>query len=391
MIGEIQRNEVNSAFSFLPYDSVPDEPGIFVPAPIFAFSPFIYSTKHHNGDVIHLNILSLYTNFSSEEWTYWFTAFTLCSAILVSMHRRKRYRVRVNEMNSFLKYYWDFFMLTMDLAPTEISKLLSANVLWAFIVIGVYYGFHMIFMSTLSADLTVPQSDKWINNLKDLLYEKPFDSLTPTIISHLSMPQVLSRSENGSDERVLYDRIIANRNNSIVEFELTDLPKLMEKLFNMLYEMTSLKIAVIEDSMFMDTYVEHFLCHMIPYRAKLTVKSEENILGAPMAMLISQDTNQEVVKLFAYRSRNGAEFGIFKGVSQVKMPGAVTEISGIAKTIDGYQCADLLRGMIMESMDQGWQPLPISFFVWFILICCSIIVFSYFALKIEHLFKLITG
>ena len=70
------------------------------------------------------------------------------------------------------------------MAPIEISNLKSISIQWLAIVIAVYYGIHMIFMSTLSADLTADEPPKWIDSLKDLLYDPFFNDFIPMIFTH---------------------------------------------------------------------------------------------------------------------------------------------------------------------------------------------------------------
>ena len=222
LIGFVQRNECNTVFVFVPYDSAPNEPGIFVPCFIPSFSPFIYSAKIA-GKERRLNILHLYTNFTPHTWIYWIVSLTICATLLVFMHRKKRYKIKFRVFRHFAKYFWDFFMGTIDLAPTVISKRLPANVLWTGIIIAIFYGFHMIFMSTLSADLTVKDPDKWINNLHDLLYDPEFKYVKPVIMSQLGMVQVLAtKTIPGSNERVLYERIVENRNDSMITFDVSN-------------------------------------------------------------------------------------------------------------------------------------------------------------------------
>ena len=238
LIGFVQRNECNTVYAFVPYDSVPNEPGIFIPCFISAFSPFIYSSKI-TGTERRLNILHLYTNFTPHTWIYWIVSLTVCATLLVFMHRKKRYKITFREIRQFARYFWDFFMGTIDLAPTLISKRLPGNILWTGIVIAIFYGFHMIFMSTLSADLTVKDPDKWINNLHDLLYDPEFKSVQPTILSQLGMLQVLaSKAIPGSDERVLYDRIVENKNESIATFDFTNYGSVLDILTKMFKDMT---------------------------------------------------------------------------------------------------------------------------------------------------------
>ena len=100
------------------------------------------------------------------------------------------------------------FTLSIDLAPEIVSKqIVSMNVLWMAVVLGVYYGIHMILMNTLSADLSVTTEGRTIETLYDLLYDDQFKNLTPMATNFGNMLNVLERSKNGTDEKELYKRI----------------------------------------------------------------------------------------------------------------------------------------------------------------------------------------
>ena len=383
MIGVVQRNECNTVFSFIPYDSVPFEPGIFVISPIPEFSPSIYSMKilgksspNHGASILYL-----YANFSSAIWGYWFISLTICTILLIGMerlltHRRKnKKKISMKDMKQFMKFWWDYFMLTMDMAPTVISKLVASTVLWTSIVIAVYYGIHMILMNTLSADLTSNLPDAWIRTLHDLLYDPQFENFKQTVMSQLSMLEVLSKSRNGTEERVLYERIIQKRNESVITIDAADHVQIGQVFLSLFAEMNNRTRALIEDKMYVESFLEHFICHMQPEDGKHVVKSGP-ILGAPEAMLLSHSTHPQVVKLFIYRSQTGVEFGMFKGSMMAKVGMTLDAVTGVTKNIAGYQCADLLRGLLMKSMEEeDWKPLPYRFFRTFFRIC-SIILFT---------------
>ena len=87
MIGQVQANETDTMFAFFPYDSVDHEPGIFLPAPIPAFSPHMYSAKVFGKSKAGLDVLYQMTNFTINEWLYWFCTLILCSILYVmSIH-----------------------------------------------------------------------------------------------------------------------------------------------------------------------------------------------------------------------------------------------------------------------------------------------------------------
>ena len=141
----------------------------------------------------------------------------------------------------------------------------------------------------------------------------------------------------------------------------------------------------------MDVYIEHVLCHTFPDRTILMAKSSENIFGFPAAMLVSHSTDPIVTNLVSSRMRNSIELGLFKGANQVIFPDVSEKLSGIQKSMAGFQCVDLLKGAIAKSMDSEWSPLPFHFFIYFFFICAIIIVISLIVLILEMLlFKLIS-
>lgn len=373
LIGSVQRNETNSFIGLVPYDSLFNEPAIFIPAPTPAFTPHIYSVKIQGGHKTDLDILYLYTNFEIKTWIYWLIAFCITSTILVSMdlllireHREQAKKV----FSRFCYTWWYYFMLTMDIAPTRVSTFLSPTVLWIAIVVAVFYGIHMIFMGTLSSDLTVSEPDKWVSTLKDLLYEDQFKNFTPTVFSQMNMLNALSTARDGTEESVLYRRVVANENVSVVTFQQAD-P--MGQMMKITIELTDGKRAVIEDSSFLDMFLRHFTCNLIPERAENIIKSNEIILGAPLAMILSHSTHPEVVKLFEYRTRTGMETGFEKGTMTRKVGWAIAESGMTTRSSKGLQCSDILERVIMQSFGEKWDPIPIQFFGRFISICSSII------------------
>ena len=141
----------------------------------------------------------------------------------------------------------------------------------------------------------------------------------------------------------------------------------------------------------MDAYVEHMLCHNNPDRAKMTVKTSENIFGFPAAMIVSHSTDPIVTKFVATRMRNAIELGLYKGANQAIFPDVAEKLTGVQKSMAGFQCADLLKGAIVKSLDSEWSPLPFHFFIYFFFICATIIIISLIVLIFEILFfKLIS-
>ena len=314
MIGQVQANITNTVMAMFPYDSIPFEPGVFVPAPMPAFLPHIYSGKISGKNNSGLDILYLYSNFTVPEWMYLLVTLTLSVILALFIrwfyHRESRQKVRKIVLK-FFGYWWDIIMLMVDMAPSEISRARPISVLWTFIVIAAYYGIHIIFMSTLSADLTTNGPDKVPNNLEDLLHDPTFDKFRPTICTQLNMLNVLSKSRNGTILRELLDR--AYQADSVVSADINNPQAGLQEVMGVFEEVHHLTRAVVEDSVMLDIIASQMACHIQPQVMEGIVKSRSPIYQAPMAMLLSHDTHPDIVRLYDYRSRTGIEFGIIKG------------------------------------------------------------------------------
>lgn len=271
-------------------------------------------------------------------------------------------------------------MLAIDLAPISISNVLSVTIQWTLIVLAVYYGIHTIFMSTLSADLTVNEPDKWIENFDDLLNDSTYQNVTPTVLTQMNMVNALLKPEKYSPERKLLDK--ANESNSILTFDPN-----MDSIFNPILEMfpeaVNGKRALIEDSFMIDILVNQIICHMMPDKAINFAKSKEPVYNSLCAALISYSTEPIIVKLFRYRSQNGVEFRIVEGSMIQKMGPAVNHL-GIKNSIQGFQCADVIQGLIYRDIEiPEWKPIPLFFFQRFLYILSSVIFCSFIVLMLE--------
>lgn len=373
-IGLVQRNVVDTTLTFSPYDSIDNEPGVFAPSPLIAFSPHVYSARIRGGNSFKLNVLYLYHNHDTITWIYYMVTLTLCSCICVLFHyKRKQKRLKLKKakkmVKCFLNQWWNYFCATIDMAASEISDKLSISVVWTFIVLGLFYGIHMIFMGTFSADLAANTPDRWITRVSDWLYDDTFQNFKPTITTNMHMFRILSKVTDGTEAKLLYER--AKSSNSIIEIEGQPMSYLSKfrKLFR---EVSAHERAVIEDSSIMSIMITAGACHIMPELAVNFVQSRDYLQSSPLVMLISHATNKEVVKLFTYRTRNSNEFATIDGFLKHKL-GKVMEAQGFSRNIKGYHCADLFLGIAQRDNEGGWDPLPIEFLQTF-LTCCSVIV-----------------
>lgn len=264
-------------------------------------------------------------------------------------------------------------MVSVDMVPNCVSKKLYVSIQWTSIVLAVYYGIHVIFMSTLSADLTINEPAKSIEKLQDLLYDGSFQSMRPTMLSQLNMLGVLETSAPGSDERLLLDR--ARESNSTLTFDLRGfrVASIAETAMQVMVDMANHTRAFIGDRTFFDPLINHGICHMLPIEVSKLAKKGEPVFDIPQAVLISHSTHAQIVKLFAYRLMTITEFAMFKAFMRDKLA-CIMDGIGVVKSLEGYQCADVQQGTLYRDLEPPeWNPLHTGFFNRFIRILCSMI------------------
>lgn len=156
-------------------------------------------------------------------------------------------------------------MLGVDLAPTSTGKGISTAVLWTSIVIAFFYAFHIILLSTLSTDLMILTIKPTIETLHDLLYDSSFN-VTPMIIRNLNMYSVLSRTMIGTDENILFNRLLNNDTGQIIVCDpnFENISSLMNVLKYIFDRVQMGYVALVENSHYF-MLLSHMLCYIYGY------------------------------------------------------------------------------------------------------------------------------
>ena len=257
-----------------------------------------------------LDVLYLFANFTPAMWSYWVTIFTICSifCLVVTWALATVQWSCRNICKQFLESFYDYFTLIVDAAPFMAPSMSATVTLWTALCIGVYYGIHMVFMSTLSADLSAPGSDKFIDKVDDLLEDETFKLFRVTIMTHLNTFTLFSAATIGSKPRRLLERSI--KQDSLISTKLepeTALP-MMIKVNEETGDRTR---AIIEDAGMADLLLSKVMCQVSPNATTKFVKSNEPVYDTATAMVLSHSTPTEVVNLFAYRSMTGDNHNLF--------------------------------------------------------------------------------
>lgn len=285
-------------------------------------------------------------------------------------------------LKRFIKSYWNYIMLTLDMAPTSVSRKLSCSILWAFIVLAIYYGIHMIFMSTFSADLSAKSPDYWIDSLDDLLFDQQYRHMKPTILKILNTYRVLEQSAEGSRENMLFRRSVES--DSVVDLDLKKPPEnLLKRAFDILAEVSNGNRSLVEDALVTDVGVGRVFCFIQPKVIRGIVKSKYPGYNVPNFMVLSHNTHPKVVELFEYRSANNVELGVGDGAIR-QYSESVRSLLAVPESIEGFMCEQKFLNMVPKVIEQDWNPLPMAFFTLFIIICSSIIFIALIVLIAEN-------
>lgn len=272
-------------------------------------------------------------------------------------------RVTISQSTrALLETWWDYFMLFVDLAPTDVSNFVCIQVLWVTIVLAVYYSIHMILYNTQSADMSVTTPGATIKTMNDLLHEEEFKSVKPMIANFNSMVTVLSKSEEGTDSRRMYDKIVSEGGVLDVEPWKKDYEhiKQAQKIW---YQMLDGLVAVIEDSSVLVSYVKHTAYHN---NAKLTRRlkiSQQVISPGLKGRIVSHDTNYEVYKLYEFRSRALYDLGLAEGEVQYFKTTMFPGYWNVELRGSGFECEESFLGtLIKEFHEELPLPFPITFY-----------------------------
>lgn len=389
LIGLIQSNKSNLVSYYFPYGVFDHEPGIFVPSPIQDAVPHLYS-KRIVGQPADLEVLYVFFNFSASIWFYWVITMTICSIVILLIIQYKNNDPKI-KLKKILKRLsrcgWNYAMLLIDQAPTDVSKKVPCTVIWTTIVIAIYYGIHMVFWSTLSADLSAKSPDYWIDSMEDLLYDPRNDHLQPATMKQWNTYRALTQSPKGSIERLLLERIESDRENSLIGIEEKYISAqwFMERILQVLNGIVDGNMVFIEESLYVDNIFSQIFCYMTDdSRNKISriTKSKNYVFNMPAAMIMSHSTHPSVVEMYTYRSLSSTEFGIFKTIVQTTSSGGRAEF-GLESSTAAIICAETFLNILLKELEQDWFPMPLYFLKSFIYVCLSIFAMASYVLMYE--------
>lgn len=375
MIGCVQRNETSCMMQFVRYDSTPFEPGTFVPFPAFADVPKIYTERPKRIDPTTADILILWTNFDTESWEYLLILFVLSFFIWIFMNR-----IMESECNAS-KFLWICFGLKVQQFNLSISKVSSCTILVSSISLSILYGYHYVLFNTLSSDLTVTTAPQSIDSLYDLLYDSRYGNVTPRISTMFNMYNTLSRSRNGTDEHVLFMRIMRNENESVTVVDTTNLGTNARVSLNTFESVSKGKSVFIENNMLMKFVLRDGSCYTNPIMTMNMMETKDIISPSAVAVLISKYTSEHFKKLFEYRTLTLSEFSLYDGLMKTHSGLMYESLLGPSKDqIKEMMCKETFDGTSSyEDLDIPWEPFKVAPFrralnIYFTIIFISIIV-----------------
>lgn len=362
MIGFVQRNETNAMAQFVRADSTPNEPGYFITFSGFFDAPKILSYKSNRESFVLEDILYFLNSYNSDIWFYLFYCLILCTIIFCTIGKVINAETRsfYSKIRKVCEFFWDYFMLGIDLAPTSIGEGISNTVLWTSIVIAFFYAFHIILLSTLSTDLMILTIKPTIETLHDLLYDSSFN-VTPMIIRNLNMYSVLSQASNGTDENILFSRLLNNDTGQIVVCDpnFENISLLMNVLKYIFDQVKIGYVALIENSHYF-MLSSHMLCYIYPHVMDGIQLSSDTILPSALSLLVSKNTPMSAVQLFQHRVFAASEMDLLKGSALVYSQ-TLTYLGYFPNaSIDGVICDEKVSNTYRNDLDLSWKQLSLE-------------------------------
>ena len=350
-------------------------------------SPRVFSMKPGSNYSEVLDILYLWANFSQDSWIYLVIALIL-AAILFQfiVYALSRSHSVQDIVNGFFHSFWDFFQLFVDLAPSSVFDFGSAVVLWTSICVSMLYAIHMILMSTLSTDLTVAIVPPSIDSLQELLYDPQFKEIKPVILRQMNMYSTLSHSRNGTDERVLFERLVATENVSIKAVDKDDPRGSLQTVLGILKEASKGQIAIIENSEFVNMYITHGLCYIDPETMAKLKAAKDIVSQSILSVLISKQTPPSVRRFIEYKLLTSCEGGLLQGAAQTLACPMLEKMASIPTSVNGTICSEKFSGVYRNQLDLPWEPMNLEPFKRLLRMLLGWIAFAGFLLVIEHVY-----
>ena len=382
---ELFRNEVHAFAQVVRPDTTPFEPGYFLTFAELDDSPRIYSVRQTSNTTSTQDILYLWSNFSLELWIYFLIGLFLCTILFLILDPflgTSRTTVR-RTVNQFFRMFWNYFMLFVDLAPTDISIFKSAAVLWTLLCVAMFYAIHMILMGTLSTDLTVPVIPRSIESLPDLLYDPLFEETKPAIFRQLNMYSVLKNSRTGTDERVLFERIMDDPKGRVLEFSADRLEEAGLTALGVLGDAASGKLAVIENSQVLNILAMNAACHTHPELMSKMKPTKEVISQSVLSFLLSKQTPSSVRRFLQHKLTSVSEGSLMKGTAQALHGHMLGKFVNTPVATKGMICAEKFDHTFRSELDLNWTPLDLVPFMRLIRICAGFIALAFYFLVYE--------
>ena len=278
------------------------------------------------------------------------------------------------------EYLWNYFMLSVDIAPESIGDSFPTSILWTSIVVAFFYAFHMILINIISTDLMVLTIKPTIETLADLLYDESFN-VSPMIIRNLNMYNVLNNAENGTDERLLFDRLVNNETGKIIVSE-TETTFIVFQF--VLEQVKNGYAALIENSRYF-TMSSYSLCSMYPHIMDGIQSSSEIILPSALSLLVSKNTPEAAIEIFKHRVLSASEMDVLEGTAIIYSSALSYLGYSSNSSIDSMICEEKISKTYRNELDLSWEPLSLESYQKLFKICYIVFFIAFVSLLYEIL------
>ena len=355
------------------------------------YTPIQHRPLLNNVDITNVFETMSPTTFAYSVYCLLLVGITLSAMIAATDSSRNLYKT----LNHFLRAIWSIIETLIDQENYR-PIIASAQIVWLFLnyfIVVIIFGH---FLNLISVNQIASQPPILLEMISD--FRKPeFQHVIPTMPKNFFYYEVLDRSEEGTDLRYAYDRMIRTGNCTgsntfnydvcnVLTVDMVETPKYMEQLMNR-FDRSSAKLdfALLGSEIIGDQVV--VLHCLIDSKTRKNFFKTPSFMSGYLTSIFSKQINDQVYKVYSFRLASFyLEFGLwFKIISHNVIDEFCDKFAQFSTDTKYFKC--------MENRPSHNEigPIPASLIIYSNLIryCTYAIAVSFFLLLSEFAIRLV--
>lgn len=160
-----------------------------------------------------------------EAYAYFFISLFLVSILTTAS---LLLTTKVSPIKAWSDYYETLCLVLSTILNQENSSWgrWSARIVWSTFSFAVLIFIIGYFLNLMSVDQCAELKAPVVDSLFDILYDTQFNYITPAIIKIMYLYSILERSPNNTDAARLYNRLLKNKEQSIIDVDMKNIDKI---------------------------------------------------------------------------------------------------------------------------------------------------------------------